>query len=84
MNDEPRNLYTLPRRFSTVTCVKCGAMGHYKRSYKAKREVDREIPKGGNKSKKTKKVKGRKGTKKSKEMQMEIAQSSQAPQPTQE
>ncbi|CAL5187797.1 unnamed protein product [Lathyrus oleraceus] len=83
MNDEPRNPHILPRRFSTITCAKCGAMRHNKRSCKGKREADREIPKCGNKSKKTKKVKGGKGTKKSKEKQTEIAQSSQAPQPTQ-
>ncbi|CAL5204562.1 unnamed protein product [Lathyrus oleraceus] len=84
MNDEPRNPHILPRRFSTVTCAKYGAMGHNKRSCKGKRAVDRAILKGGNKSKKTKKVKGGKGTKKSKEKQTEVAQSSQAPQPTQE
>ncbi|KAI5434312.1 hypothetical protein KIW84_021247 [Lathyrus oleraceus] len=84
MNDEPRNSHILPRRFSTVTCAKYGAMGHNKRSCKGKRAADRAIPKSGNKSKKTKKVKGGKGTKKSKGKKIEIAQSSQAPQPTQE
>ncbi|CAL5197349.1 unnamed protein product [Lathyrus oleraceus] len=84
MNDEPRNPHILPMRFSTVTCVKYGAMGHNKRSCKGKMTDDRAIPKGGNKSKKTKKVKGGKGTKNSKENQTKIAQSSQAPQPTQE
>ncbi|CAL5197985.1 unnamed protein product [Lathyrus oleraceus] len=84
MNDEPRNLHILTRRFSTITCAKYGVMGYNKRSCKGKRAADREIPKGGNKSNKTKKVKGGKGTKKSKEKQTEIAQSSQAPQPTQE
>ncbi|XP_058784836.1 uncharacterized protein LOC131659698 [Vicia villosa] len=79
-NDEPRNPHILPRRFSTVTCAKCGAMGHNKRSCKGKRAADRAIPKGGNKPKKaakTKKVK-------TKEKQVEIGQGSQAPQPTQE
>ncbi|CAL5209876.1 unnamed protein product [Lathyrus oleraceus] len=84
MNDEPRNPHILPRRFSTVTCAKYGAMGHNKRSCKGKWVADRAIPKDGNKSKKTNKVKGGKGTKKSKEKQTKIAQSSQVPQPTQE
>ncbi|KAI5422367.1 hypothetical protein KIW84_045714 [Lathyrus oleraceus] len=83
-NDEPRNLHILPRRFSIVTCAKCGAMGHNKRSCKDKREVGRAISKGGNKSKKTNKVKGGKGTKKSKEKKTKFSQSLQAPQPTQE
>ncbi|CAL5189005.1 unnamed protein product [Lathyrus oleraceus] len=84
MNDEPRNPHILPRRFSTVTCAKFGAMGYNKRSCKGKRAADKAIPKGGNKSNKTKKVKGGKGTKKSKEKKTEVAQSSQASQPTQE
>ncbi|KAI5448188.1 hypothetical protein KIW84_015563 [Lathyrus oleraceus] len=83
-NDEPRNFHILPMRFPTVTCAKCGPMGHNKRSYKGKKATDREILKDCNKSKKAKKVKGGKGTKNSKEKQTEIAQSSQAPQPTQE
>lgn len=53
-------------------------------SCKGKREADRAILKGGNKSNKTKKVKGGKGTKKSKEKQTEIGPISQAPQTTQE
>ncbi|CAL5183683.1 unnamed protein product [Lathyrus oleraceus] len=84
MNDEPRNPHILPRRFSTVICVKYGDMRHNKRSCKGKRAADRAIPKGGNKLKKTKKVKSGKGTKKSKEKKTKIAQNSQAPQPTQE
>ncbi|KAI5405852.1 hypothetical protein KIW84_052569 [Lathyrus oleraceus] len=73
MNDEPRNPNILPRRFSTITCAKCGSTRHNKRSCKGKRAADRAIPNGGNKRKKTKKVKGGKGTKKSKEKQTEIA-----------
>lgn len=83
-NDEPRNTQILPRRFSIVTCAKYGVMGHNKRSCKEKRAVDRTIPKGDNKPKKAKKVKGGKETKKFKEKQTKIAQTSQAPQPTQE
>ncbi|CAK8572990.1 unnamed protein product [Lathyrus sativus] len=83
-NDEPRNPHILPRRISIVTCAKGGAMGHNKMKCKGKREPDIAIPKGGNKPKMDKKVKGGKGTKKLKEKNTEIAQSSQAPQPTQE
>lgn len=54
VNGEPRNPYVLPRKLSIVTCHKCGAMGHNKRSCKGKRVADRVIPKGGN----TKKEKG--------------------------
>ncbi|XP_058764491.1 uncharacterized protein LOC131637941 [Vicia villosa] len=79
-NDEPRNPHILPRRFSTVTSPKCGAMGHNKRSCKGKSDADRAIPKGGNKPKKAAKAK----KVKTKEKQIEIGQGSQAPQPTQE
>ncbi|XP_058766723.1 uncharacterized protein LOC131640331 [Vicia villosa] len=49
VNDEPRNPHVLPRKLTTVTCHKCGGMGHNKRSCKGKRGADIAIPKGGNK-----------------------------------
>ncbi|XP_058776608.1 uncharacterized protein LOC131650925 [Vicia villosa] len=74
-NDEPKNPHVLPRKFATVTCHKCGATGHNKRSCKGKRAAERAIPKGGN-------SKGGQG-KKSKTNQVEIGNSSQAPPSTQ-
>ncbi|XP_058782950.1 uncharacterized protein LOC131657557 [Vicia villosa] len=53
-NDEPRNPNVLPRTLSTVSCRKCGAVGHNIRSCKGKRAADRSIPVGGNKKEKTK------------------------------
>ncbi|CAL5198383.1 unnamed protein product [Lathyrus oleraceus] len=78
------NPHVLSRRLATITCKKCGEMGHNKRSCKGKRETEREIPKGGNKVKKEKTNKGGKGKKKSIENQAEIGQGSQAPQTTQD
>lgn len=75
-NDESRNPHILPKRFLTVRCAKYGVLGHNKKRCKGKMEVDRAIPKGGDKLKKTKKVKGGKGTKNSKERKTKIAQSS--------
>ena len=54
-------------------------MGHNKRIFKGKRSVDRTITKGGNKAKKVAKSK-----KVTLEKQVQIGQSSQATQPTQE
>ncbi|XP_058742148.1 uncharacterized protein LOC131614601 [Vicia villosa] len=58
-NDEPRNPNVLPRTLSTVSCRKCGAVGHSIRSCKGKRAADRSIPVGGNKKAKTIKAKGK-------------------------
>ncbi|XP_058753081.1 uncharacterized protein LOC131626266 [Vicia villosa] len=49
VSDEPRNPHVLPGKLTTVTCHKCGGMGHNKRSCKGKRGADIAIPKGGNK-----------------------------------
>ncbi|KAI5441162.1 hypothetical protein KIW84_010574 [Lathyrus oleraceus] len=96
-NDESNNPHVLSRRLVTVTCKKCGEMGHNKRSCKGKRVVDRAIPRGGNKTKKEKTIKGgnkakkeknikggnkAKKVKKSGENQAEIGHYSQAPQAT--
>ncbi|CAK8532062.1 unnamed protein product [Lathyrus sativus] len=51
VSDEPRNPHVLPRKLTTVSCHKCGAMGHNKRSCKGKMAAERVIPKGGNKKK---------------------------------
>src|ERR1051325_8208042 len=48
-NDEPRNPHVLQRNLATITCKKCGALGHNKRSCKGKRAADSAIPIGGNK-----------------------------------
>ncbi|XP_058776681.1 uncharacterized protein LOC131651009 [Vicia villosa] len=80
INDEPRNPHVLPRKLPTVTCHKCGAMGHNMRTCKGKRAADRAIPKGGN----NKKAKCGKTKKKSTSTNAsEVGNSSQAPQPTQ-
>ena len=70
----------LSKKLTTVTCKKCGEMGHNKRSCKGKRA----ILKGGNKVMKAKTNKGDKGKKMSSENQAEIGQGSQAPQATQD
>ncbi|XP_058747460.1 uncharacterized protein LOC131620408 [Vicia villosa] len=77
-NDEPRLKHVLPRKLATVTCHKCGGMGHNKRSCKGKTAADRAIPKGGNK----KKIAGGQ-KKKTKPNEEEIGNSSQAPMATQ-
>lgn len=53
-HNEPKNPYVLPRNFATVTCHKCGALGHNMRSCKGKITAYRAIPKDGNKVKKAK------------------------------
>ncbi|XP_058742388.1 uncharacterized protein LOC131614867 [Vicia villosa] len=73
-NDEPRLKHVLPRKLATVTCHKCGGMGHNKRSCKGKTTADRAIPKGGNK----KKIAGGQ-KKKTKPNEEDIGNSSQAP-----
>ncbi|XP_058725212.1 uncharacterized protein LOC131596548 [Vicia villosa] len=77
-NDEPRLKHVLPRKLATVTCHKCGGMGHNKRSCKGKTAADRAIPKGVNK----KKIAGGQ-KKKTKPNEEEIGNSSQAPMATQ-
>ena len=51
---DPRNPHVLPIKLTTITCHKCGVMGHNMRRYKEKRDADRVRPKGGNNTKKTK------------------------------
>ncbi|CAK8544723.1 unnamed protein product [Lathyrus sativus] len=51
-NDEPKNPYVFPRKITTVTCTKCGSMGHNKITCKGKRSADGIMPKGGNKKQK--------------------------------
>ncbi|CAK8577415.1 unnamed protein product [Lathyrus sativus] len=51
VNDEPRNPHVLPRKLTTLSYHKCGAMGHNKRSCKGKRAAEKVILKGGNKKK---------------------------------
>lgn len=41
----------LRRNLTIVTCYKCGAMRHNKRSCKGKRDDDKNISKGGDKNK---------------------------------
>lgn len=53
-NNKPKNPHVLEKKLATVTCHRCGAMGHNKQSYKGKSVADRVIPKGGNKNKKSK------------------------------
>ncbi|CAL5206992.1 unnamed protein product [Lathyrus oleraceus] len=65
-NDEPKNPHVLPRKLTTVTCTKCGSMGHNKRTCKGKREEYRAMPNGGNKTKKQNITKGTSKKKKSK------------------
>lgn len=80
VNDEPRNPHVLPRKMPSVTCHKCGVMGHNMRTCKGKRAANRAIPKGGN----NKKEKGGKTKKKNTSTNStEVGNSSQAPQPNQ-
>ncbi|CAK8564364.1 unnamed protein product [Lathyrus sativus] len=85
VNDEPINPHVLPKKLTTASCHKCGAMGHNKRSCKGKRVVERVIPKGGNKKKGHTSKDGKrqkletKGGKKTKAVVTEIRNSSQAP-----
>lgn len=53
-NYDPRNPHVLPKKLVTVTCHKCGVMGHNMRRYKEKRYADKVRSKGGNNNKKTK------------------------------
>lgn len=53
-NCDPRSPHVLPKNLATVTCHKCGVMGHNMRRYKEKRDADRVRPKGGNNIKNTK------------------------------
>ncbi|KAI5439769.1 hypothetical protein KIW84_025228 [Lathyrus oleraceus] len=87
-NDEPRNLHVMARKLATITCHRCGAMEHNKRSCKGKRVADRDMPKGGNKNKNSKnnlarKTIRKKNNKSNKNLEIEIGSSSQAPTPTQ-
>lgn len=52
INNEPITPHVLLRKLATVTCHRCGVMGHNKQSCKGKRAVDRAIPKGGNQTNK--------------------------------
>lgn len=74
-SDEPRYQNTLPRNLQTVTCKKCGIMGHNVRTCKGKRAAERTIPKGG--SKKIKKTAKQ-------AVEVVIDGGSQAPQQTQD
>lgn len=58
-NDKSRNSHVLPRKLSTITCHKCGSMGHNMVTCKGKRAAYRTMPKGGNKIKKEKTTKGK-------------------------
>ncbi|KAI5384444.1 hypothetical protein KIW84_071453 [Lathyrus oleraceus] len=86
-NDEPKNPRVLLRKLVTITCHKCGSMGHNMRTCKGNREEDRVIPKDGNKTKKSKTTKGKVKNKKSKSGTLptqEVGSCSQGPQTTQE
>lgn len=59
-HDEPKNPHVLPRNLTTVTCHKCGSMGHNMRTFKGNRETNWDMPKGDNNTKKSKNTKRKK------------------------
>ncbi|KAI5422151.1 hypothetical protein KIW84_045567 [Lathyrus oleraceus] len=84
-NDEPKSPHVMPRKLVTITCHKCGSMGHNMRTRKGKSATDRDMPKDGNKTKKLKTTKVKKKKSKSAtQPTQKIGCCSQGPQPTQE
>lgn len=86
-NDEPKNSHVLPRKLETVTCKKCGPMGHNKRTCKENRAADRSCQREsiGPRSKKNYKGKGQeKEVKSATQPTQEVGSCSQGPLATQE
>lgn len=71
-NDEATSSNVLPMNLTTVKRKSCGNFGHNLRTYKGKTTVDRQFPKGNNKTKKQKKTS-------TKEAHTVLTQGSQAP-----